>query len=607
MSKKDIEDAAAALVKREKNQWEDATVFVTDRVAFQMRNLIRILRKNYWGIFDEQIDPTTGRKKIWYPLTEEMVNAVLNAIDLDTKDINVRAKNENGYKTAPVIRALVRDYLSKTYFGETLDDTELQGGIDGTVVWKTWKENGKICRRNVDLLNFYIDPQADSIQETPAVIERAVLTEEEVKSHTGWMNREEVVGQQDIVSVDGQSQASIGSRGETKFVEVYERWGLMPKWFLTGKKADKDSGELVEGQIVIAGINKPVVLHISANTRKDSQGNVIKPYEEWRMMKIPNRWYGKGIAERVMMLQLWMNTIVNTRINRHYLSQMGIFKIRRGSGITPQVLSKLPSNGAILVNSMDDLEQVAMQEASQSSYTDEQTVLDIARRITSTFQVVTGEGLPASTPATNTVIQDRNAKSAFTLIKESLGIFIQKWVDRQLLPLLAQTTTAKELIRIVGDDDKAAEYYERVALYYAWEKLDEVERAGGFIPSMEIEQAVASAREKMRKRGELFIDYLEKLSIENVDTKVYVTNEEMDVAVTIQNLISMLPMVPEMQNQIARQVMDLMGLDMPSMPERQMPLSGSEIQNGQGADTGAPIPNSQNVTTAANLAAGGVV
>jgi hypothetical protein len=60
MSKKDIEDAAAALVKREKNQWEDATVFVTDRVAFQMRNLIRILRKNYWGIFDEQIDPTTA-------------------------------------------------------------------------------------------------------------------------------------------------------------------------------------------------------------------------------------------------------------------------------------------------------------------------------------------------------------------------------------------------------------------------------------------------------------------------------------------------------------------------------------------------------------------
>ena len=602
----DIEQAAAQLVIQEKNSWEDATCFVTDRVAFQMRNLIRILRKNYWGIFDEEVDPTTGRKKIWVPLTEEMVNAVVRSIDLDTKDINVRAKNERGYATAPVIRALLRDNLTKTYFGEDLDSTELQGGIDGTVVWKTWREGKKIRRRVVDLLNFYIDPQAESIYETPAVIERAVLTEKEVKGHTGWMNTDRVVGELDIVPTDGMAQASMGTRGKTKLVEIYERWGLMPKWFLTNKKEDRTSGELVEGHIVIAALKNPVVLLVEANNTKDNQGNIIKPYEEWRLLKVPGRWYGRGIAERVMMLQLWINTVVNTRINRHYLSQMGLFKIRRGSGITPQTLSRFPSNGAVVVNSMDDLQQFVIQEASQSSYNDESNIRDWAARITSAFEVVTGEGLPSSTPATNVVIQDRNSRSAFVMIKESLGMFLQRWVDRHLLPNIAKTMTDKDVIRILGDDDKAAEYYERVVLFEASRQLEPLFQAGIYPPSLEIEAAINSAREQLRKRGELFIPMLKELSVDNVDTQVYTTNEELDTSVMINNIISMIPLVPEMQNHLAKQALDLMGLDTPNVPPRQMPMMGSEMQQAQGASLG-PTPNPQNVATAANLTSGGVI
>jgi hypothetical protein len=607
----DIELAAIRLVRLEKTQWEDAVVFVTDRVAFQMRNLIRILRKNYWGVYDEPIDPTTGRKKIWYPITEEMVNAVVRAIDLDTKDVNIRAKNSKGYATAPVIRAIVRDHLTKTYFGEDLDMTELQGAMDGTVVWKTWKENRKVKRRIVDLLNFYIDPQAESIQQTPSVIERAVLTKAEVISHTGWMNRDMIMGVKDVPPTDNNlamNYTSGGTRGETELVDVYERWGLMSEYLITGKKEDKSKE--VEGHIVIANLdnNQPVVLLVEKNNTKDSEGNIIKPYEEWRLLKVNGRWYGRGIAERVMMLQTWMNTVINTRINRHYLSQLGLFKIRRGSGITPQILSKFPSNGAVLVNSMDDLQQFVIQEASQSSYSDEQNIRDIAVRLTSAFEVVTGEGLPASTPATNVVIQDRNARSAFTMIKESLGSFLQRWVDRHLLRLLAETLNTEEVFRILGDDDKANDYIERVALYHADKQLEEL-RARGIVPTPEeIVVAIDAAKERLRKRGELFIEPIKELAVNNVDTKVYVTNEELDVSVMIQNLTSILPMVPELQNQIARQIMDLMGLDMPPLPPRQNPImGGKEKQRAQGVDTSKPTPTEQRIATASGLSSGGVV
>ena len=56
----DIAREAIALVEGEKQMWENATVFVTDKIAFNIRNLIRALRKNYWGIFDSPLDPVTG-------------------------------------------------------------------------------------------------------------------------------------------------------------------------------------------------------------------------------------------------------------------------------------------------------------------------------------------------------------------------------------------------------------------------------------------------------------------------------------------------------------------------------------------------------------------
>jgi len=60
----DIERAALSLVSNEKVGWETATAFVTEKVAFNMRNLIRQLRRNYWGVFEQPVDPQTGRKKI---------------------------------------------------------------------------------------------------------------------------------------------------------------------------------------------------------------------------------------------------------------------------------------------------------------------------------------------------------------------------------------------------------------------------------------------------------------------------------------------------------------------------------------------------------------
>jgi hypothetical protein len=93
----DIELLAINIVDKERTNWEDAVCYVTEKVGFKMRELIRIFRKNFWGVYDQPIDPTTQREKFWIPLVETLVEDVVKNIDLDQKDIQFRSKGPDGY------------------------------------------------------------------------------------------------------------------------------------------------------------------------------------------------------------------------------------------------------------------------------------------------------------------------------------------------------------------------------------------------------------------------------------------------------------------------------------------------------------------------------
>ena len=60
ISQEKLEDEAVSIVRFEKIKWDESVAFVTEKVAFRIRYLLRQLRKNYWGQFDVPNDPSTG-------------------------------------------------------------------------------------------------------------------------------------------------------------------------------------------------------------------------------------------------------------------------------------------------------------------------------------------------------------------------------------------------------------------------------------------------------------------------------------------------------------------------------------------------------------------
>lgn len=597
MQSSDIYARAIGIVRGEKQRWEVATAFVTDRVSFKMRQLIRICRKNYYGIFDVPVDQYTGLEKTWYPLTEINVEAVVKNIDLDQKDINFRSKNADGYGITDITRALVKSKLSSIYFGQKIDDFERALAIDGTAVWKTYEENGKMKVQLVDLLNIYIDPTTPSIQEAYRFTERSLMFPEEIKGMTGWKNTD---GVEDNV-VEGLPRTdpywmnrATQVNSNVKLIDIYELWGQIPLSLITGNQ--NDDNKEVQGHIVVSGIDSPGSERchlIERNDKVDKEGNALKPYEECWLTRVPNRWYGRGVAEKLLTLQIYSNIVFNVRINRSRVSQLGLFKMKKGSGVTPQMLARLPSNGVIQLNNLEDLEQMVVQEVGESSYRDEDTINNISERLTNAFEVVTGEALPASTPATNASIQNQNAKSGFTIIKNSIGGFLERWMDRLALKLITKEASIGDIVRIASDEDTFHELVDRVVLFKAQEALDK-SFAAGYLPSpQEMMQAMESASEKMKK-GDMFIELLKDIISEELLTECYVTNDEMDVSIVVQNLLTLTQVAPQYADQNVKQVYDLMGLPQPKTPQQpQMGQPGQGMPPPGGPQGPMPSPMGQ--------------
>lgn len=591
MQDKAIYATAIGIVRGEKQRWEVATAFVTDRVSFKMRQLIRILRKNYYGIFDTPVDQYTNLEKTWYPLTEINVEAVIKNIDLDQKDINFRALTPDGFGITDITRHAVKNKLSSMYFGQKLDDFERALAIDGTAVWKTYEEQGKLIVKLVDLLNIYIDPTSPSIQEAYRFTERTLMFPEEIQGMTGWLNTADVgynvpegLPRTDPYWMNRATQV----QSNIKLLDVYELWGQIPLSLITGNPSD--STKEVQGHIVVSGIDSPGTerVHlIERNDKVDKEGNSLKPYEECWYTRVPNRWYGRGVAEKLLTLQIYANIVFNVRINRSRISQLGIFKMKKGSGVTPQMLARLPSNGVVVLNNLEDLEQMEVQEVGESSYKDEETINTISERLTSAFQVATGENLPASVSATEAAQQASAVKSGFALIKDSIGGFLERWMDRHALKIIAKELTVGEIVRITSDDDTYKELVDRVTIFKAKEALD-ASFAKGYLPSPpEIQQAMEAAREKLSK-GDMFVKLVKNIIADELETQMYVTNEEMDVSVTVQNLLQEIQFAPQYADQIIDMANDLMGLSPFKKPPQQPMQPGAPGQPQQGQPQQGP-------------------
>lgn len=575
----DKEQRAITFAQKNYAAMKDQLAFVTDRVAFDMVNIVKRARKNYYGIFDVTHDTVTGLEKYWMPLTETIVETVRKTVDIDTKNFLIYTTNEVLPGWARVQQHVFYDKLRRIRWGPKLNDTIARSIIDGTAILKACKEYDPKFKKwvrvpvPVDRLNFLSDMSADWLTDAPVKMERSIMTPDEFKTYGKiWDNVEYAVATKDVNRVDdlqlgGQSALS-STRQETPYIVVWEIWGKVPLDVLTGNPDDEM--EVFDGHVVISGMGQSkgtqIVVHL---IEENEHVYGLAPYQEIRMRKCPNRWDGRGVPEQLFGAQEYGNMVSNLRKNNAQILQNGLFKAKIGRGITSEVVAQAVAGGIIPVYDMDDLQSLPVQDVRQSSYLDEDRITGWAQRQTFASDAVQGANQPASMAATTATIQDRNSRNAFDLIDEEFGMAFSRFFENFILPYLPEEYDAEETIRVTGDASDLQTLDETYVNHVVNTQVIDYVKKNVSVPSADvIEREKKRALDKLRRMGRnRWLKLTKELHEQEYGLEVVVVNERIDRALIIQQLKEMYssassnPMSKYDPDKIMEETLRLMGLD----------------------------------------------
>ena len=587
------EKKAIAILKDELSEWQSDHAFVTDEFFYDGQLAVKRARRNYFGVFEEERDPQTGRKKVFIPFTEWTVETVLKNIDIDTKDVEVKAKHPDSYKVAQIFRYVLRYYLNKIHFGKKLNDLLRNTVIDGTAFLKVWKEKGDIKLRVVDRLNMTVDPTAPNLDETPA-IERNLLTLPEFQEYD-WNNKEDVKGSKslDRTGLDLQD----GQNTQVPYVEVYERYGYFPKFVFTENEKDE---EYVYGKVCYSSNGTSYIVHKTEETKGH-------PYQEFKFRDLVNRFDGRGVPEMLFQIQTYLNEIINIRLNTARVAQSGLWEVR--GNITPQQLKRLFSTGAIKTSQEGDINRIDTGTVDPSSYKDEEQAYLWGQRVT---QTQAEDEIAAQQPATNALIQERGSSKGYNLIMEGIFLNLKKVLEEKVVPIICQIIKDKDIIRITGDTRALQELDEHLAQNLAYQKINEMkqdpmgkmqleqgimELVQQGIPLQEaenqlIDQTTQGIQEDLKKNGEdRFPQMNKKLFDTEFDIDIEIGDEQINKGVMVQQLIQAMGILGNLGmpvDGVAREIFDTLGLDADrlvakmSQPQMMPAIPGQGVPQKQG-------------------------
>jgi hypothetical protein len=552
----DQEREAIALIKNEVTNWEQGEVNITDKVGFKMKNIVRNCRKNYFGVFDEEKDPTTNRYKVFIPLTEWIVESIVKNIDIDTAEIRVKAKNPKSYGVAAVFRYILQHFLDKIRFGKIINSILRLTAIDGTCFVKTWRDGKELKVRIIDTLNIIADPSANDLKDTPITERHFMSLPDFLKEGKDWTNTEEVHGTKDINRAGGSLDNWGNIASEIPMVSVYERYGWMPKFILTGNEKDKE--KYVYGVIVVSGLDYgESIFHYAKEVKRC-------PYTIFRFKEIWNRLSGRGVGEMLYSLNAYVNEIVNARINRHRVTQLGLWKMR--GGVTPQSFSKMfTTYGIKLKSQRDDIEPLQMPPQDQTTYTDEivgkKWSMDVAG-------IMDQNEVTASTPATNALIQERQQTTRANLVKENLGFALEELIEDHFIPIIQDILTAGDIVRITGNPSDLERLQKKFIENEVYNKAAEYMAQGKVLLPEMIDQEIQRLTDQLNQQGEDRFVRIDRGAFDtdfNID--VQIGEEKLNPALLAQSITQALSVAAQFPNSRVkadeglREIFDALGLD----------------------------------------------
>ncbi len=522
-------------INREVEQCERDTLVCNPSYAPTQKEILRLV-DFYWvnkykdGEYDE-----TGYRKSFYNVIINPTEIASKMIDLDTKDIQIKAEDGQSFYPAWLMGKDLRIWMKSKknkdgrVFGQLLNDMVYSLPKYGHLLVKKAKDTIYI----VPLQNVFNEPNALNFLSSRFLIESHEYTPDELRNQ-GWDNVENV----------------IYKYGKTGKITIYERSGVI-------------EGEPKYNYVIVpkGGGNYPEdILFIDKIDRKDL-------FKEIKWDNIPGRASGRGTPERLFEGQIAKNSNENLLRSGYRWTSRHLFQSRDQS-ITRNLIADLFDGEVLPVES--EITPIAVEERNLPAIREGDSKWDknIAD-LTFAYEPMGGQKPSSGTPLGTSILQTRMSGQYFDLKREDLGMFIKDILFDWIIPNFKNQTRNEHSIMLGEfDEDELGKIKELILTNKTNKSIVKNIIKTKIIPSMdEVDILRGIELEKLKKSKDISIPkgYYDDLKYK-ID--IVITNEQIDLASrmsTYQTILQIIGTNPTiLQDKRARKIfyklLDLSGI-----------------------------------------------
>ena len=556
------------IIENEIRGYETGQVQIVPGYRFsQYETIKRIMmfsnKKYTSGNIDSQ-----GNYKYWYDVIGPRVDDEVKNIDFDTKDITLYSDSIKDTTGIFIADLALKEFLKNNEKATELNDAVEEGAGYGNVVWK--KIKGDYVKS--DPLNTYVINQLARTLDESSVIERAEMTQSELRAMKGaWENVDEVIKNCKSKGISSTKDGNKSEETEVPYYEVYERNGEVSLEQLKKAKgeeniSDTDKDKYVLAKIIVAGLEK------SGGSDKGKGGsgkyvlfaNEIKamPYKEYHRGKYTGRWWREGLYEILFDVQIRINNCGN-QISRalEYGARQNYYS--KDSTIYKNILTDLQRGDII----KGEIQRIDMKMDDIGNYIQEWNMLmQLADRLAKTSEIVQGESLPSGTPFRLGALLNQNAGKFYDFLREKLGLAIKSIIQDWTLPELMKDLKKKDVLRLTGDPKYLEKMHKMMVDAWYVKNLATI----GPHNQEQAEMLKQGATEQLKAKPELFLKGLKGI-FDDVKPRVQVliTGEAVNLAAELENLATFinLEMDPVRRTALIEMAMSKKGIDATMLPK----------------------------------------
>lgn len=446
-----MQESICELVRQSEQNYIAGTTTISKYVDFdQFENINKIeAYLNSKHISGEE--DSLGRSKPFFNIVTAAVNIWYRATDIDRKNIRIKPTKFSQRVMAFLATILLQEWMRKTGFGAFLNEWGRTLARYGSAVLKFVEKDGTLIP-SIVAWNRLICDSVDF--ENNIKIEKLYLTPAQLRNNTSYdqeMVKRLLESKQSREQLGGQTRDN-----KSDFIEVYEVHGELPLSLLTDKEEDDDT--YVQQIHIVSFVGKD-----DKNLEYEDftlySGREKDPYLITHLIKEDGRTQAIGAVEHLFDAQWMVNHSVKAIKDQLDLASQLIFQTSDGSYVGRNVLTSIISGDILIHKTGEPLTQIQNNSHDITSLQNFAVQWQaLAKEITSTPDILSGNNLPSGTAWRQAAILQQESHSLFEIMTENKGLAIEEMCRKFIIPHLKKKMDTTDEIAALLDDQGVTEF-----------------------------------------------------------------------------------------------------------------------------------------------------